>query len=431
MASTTTLDRSVAPTAREMGHLTIPPLNTIVTPSGARIHTVSGGEADVTRITATLRGGLSEVPSPEIPPLIAPLWIEGTASHAAAEIADFFDYRGAWIKAECGIHRLSMTVSALNSNVDEIIPLMGEIMASPAFGSDELARLSRRTAGRLQVDRAKVSWHAADNLRRLTYGATHPIALTPSPDKLTDVTSVDLRRWYDSVLTPANMEFFISGKVKESTIHAISRIIESSPRPGRQISIDDIPFNPSATCSRIHKEMPESQQSAVRIGLLLPGRRHPDFISLRLLVTALGGYFGSRLMLNIREDKGYTYGINAITLGYVTDSLMSISSETDASTVEPLIAETIAEIERMKDPSSYTAEEMERLRSFALSNLAAMLDTPLTVMDHYQSSITAGAPDGYFDMQQQAIRAMTPESLASLARRYFDTSRLYISTAGK
>ena len=118
------LDRSKAPEIHEMGQLTLPPLVTVTTPARSKIHVVSGGEADVTQISATLRGGIAETPSDELPPLIAPMWIEGTRTMASEDIADFFDYRGAGIKSDMGIHRLSLTINALNSNVGEILPVL-------------------------------------------------------------------------------------------------------------------------------------------------------------------------------------------------------------------------------------------------------------------------------------------------------------------
>ena len=415
------LDRSKAPEIHEMGQLTLPPLVTVTTPSGSKIHVVSGGEAEVTQISATLRGGIAETPSAELPPLIAPMWIEGTRTMSSEDIADFFDYRGAWIKSDMGIHRLSLTINALNSNVGEILPVLEKIINEPSFSQDELDQVVRTTASRLRVEQSKVSWVAADNMRRMVYGPENPLSQSPAPDLLENITSQSLHNYYSSVLNPTNLEFFVSGKVDDKILTEIEALCGAIQSTGDFVQFKSCRFSPSESCRRVHAERPDSKQTAVRMGLVLPGRSDRDFVALRLLVIALGGYFGSRLMMNIREEKGLTYGINAVTLGYADDALMSISSETDAANVESLVSETIAEIERMKDPASYSVDEMERLRSLALTNLAAKVDTPLAVMDHYQSSMLAGAPDNYFELQEQAVRSMTAESLAALASKYFDT----------
>ncbi|MCM1520681.1 MAG: insulinase family protein [Lachnoclostridium sp.] len=426
-----TLDRTIAPEVHEIGNLTIPPLTEIDLAGGAKLHIVDGGDSEVTRLTVSVAGGLVEMPSAELSALIAPAWIEGTERHSGQELADFFDYHGAWLQTATGIHRMSLTVNALNSNVDDVITMAGEIVTSAVFPKDNLRQIALRTANRLEVERSKTSWNASSALRTRIYGENHPLQREASPALLHSVDRQMLEDYYRSILTAENVEFFLCGKVKDSTVKVVERLAQALPSTGQRLVLADMPFDPSSDHTPIHIVKADSMQSAVRIGLVLPGRNSDDFIALRFLVMALGGYFGSRLMTAIREEKGYTYGINAVLLGYTTDSYMNISSETDCGHVAPLISDTIAEIERMKDPASYTAEEVERLKSFVLSNLAVTLDTPMSVMDHYQSVITVGAPADYFYRQQQCIREITAEKLAFLASKYFDTSKLYISTSGK
>ncbi|MDE6582486.1 MAG: insulinase family protein [Duncaniella sp.] len=424
-----TPDRTIPPEIQPMPMLTMPEPEVTLLPSGATLYSYSGGDSPVTRISVALAGGLVDRPSPEAGALIAPLWIEGSRGMDAEAIADYIDYRGAWINADMGIRSMNLTVSALNNSVAEIIPVIGGIISAPAFEESRLQQMARRTAASLGVEQSTTAWNAGSALRSLVYGAGHPLQCEPDPSRLDSVTSGQLTDYYRSLLSPANLSVFLSGKLTDDTIVAVSRMLEEIPSTGPRRTVDVPAFNPSAE-RRTHISMPQSQQSAVRMGLVLPGRENPDFVMLRLLVLALGGYFGSRLMLNVREDKGYTYGINAVTIGYPRQAYMSISAEADAAYVEPLITETIAEMERMKDESSYTADEIDRLRRISLSNLAAMIDTPFTIMDHHRSSILAGAPAGYFAQQQDAVLNLSAECLAALARKYFDTSRLYIATAG-
>ncbi|MDE6484098.1 MAG: insulinase family protein [Duncaniella sp.] len=422
-------DRTVPPEIQPMPLLTMPEPEVTVLPSGATLYSYSGGDAPATRISISLAGGLVTQPSPETGALLAPLWIEGTRDMNAEAIADFIDYRGAWINADMGIRTMNLTINALNNNVDEIIPVAGDIISAPAFDESRLRRMAQRTAAALGVEHSTTAWNAGAALRSMVYGAGHPLQRETDPAHLDSVTSGQLVDYYRSLLTPANLSVFLSGKLSDATVAAVTEMLERIPSTGREKTVTVPEFNPVAG-HRIHIPMPQSQQSAVRMGLLLPGRENPDFVMLRLLVLALGGYFGSRLMLNVREDKGYTYGINAVTIGYPHQAYMSVSAEADAAYVEPLITETIAEMERMKDESSYTADEIDRLRRISLSNLAAMIDTPFTIMDHHRSSILAGAPAGYFAQQQEAVLNLSAERLAALARKYFDTSRLYIATAG-
>lgn len=422
-------DRSVPPEIQPMPLLTMPEPEVTVMPSGATLYSYSGGDAPATRISIALAGGLLSQPSPETGALLAPLWIEGTGDMDAEAIADFIDYRGAWINSDMAIRTMNLTVNALNHNFNELLPILGGIICAPVFPESRLRPMTRRTASALGVERSTTAWNASSALRTMVYGADHPLQREADPARLDSLTSGQLSDYYNSLLNPANINVFLSGRLTDTAVNAVADMLSAIPSTGRKISVSVPEFKPS-TDMRVHISMPQSQQSAIRMGLLLPGRDNPDFVALRLLVLALGGYFGSRLMLNVREDKGYTYGINAVTIGYPHQAYMSISAEADAAYVQPLISETIAEMELMKDESSYSTDEIDRLRRLSLSNLAAMLDTPFSIMDHHRSSILAGAPADYFAQQQNAILNLSPERLASLARKYFDTSRLYIATAG-
>lgn len=158
-------------------------------------------------------------------------------------------------------------------------------------------------------------------------------------------------------------------------------------------------------------------------------RNHPDYIVLRLLVMALGGYFGSRLMSNIREDKGYTYGINSYLLGYPEGGLIGISSSTDNSTADALIEETIGEIKRLSK-GDFTEDEIARLKQHAMSTLASSLDSSFDIMEYYINGLVAFIPSNYFEEQVKAVKSLTPELLTRVAREHLSLDRLNIAVAG-
>ena len=135
-------------------------------------------------------------------------------------------------------------------------------------------------------------------------------------------------------------------------------------------------------------------------------------------------------MLNIREDKGLTYGISASLFGYTDRSFITVSTQTDGSTKDEVIRLICDEIEKMKDESSYNDDEIRRLSKFILSNLATTLDTPFSRMDYTQTHIYADTPEDYFEQQESLARRLTPEILAGMARRYFDLSKMTVVTAG-
>lgn len=427
---TETIDRTTAPAVHDMGRLSLSEAEVRTLPNGVNIHILSGGNAEVCRIRVLLPGGIAESPVPQLFQMANTLLLEGTLSHPGDVLSDILEYNGAWTGSETSTHHSSLSLYCTDSAYSALLPLVNEMVMSPAFDPETTANALRTEAARLEVENHRVAYRASQAARAMVYGKGHPLTCVPSPDELVNITPGQLRKAHESRLDPKGMHVFLSGMLNDVMIREAADIFSSIPSH-ETYPLPRLRFPEHSEGARTHVDMPDSLQSGVRIMIPVVGRIHPDYVPLRMAVIALGGYFGSRLMLNIREEKGLTYGISASLLGYRHSGFMSISSQTDPSTAELLIGETVNEIERMKDPSSYTPDEVNRLSRFVLSELAGVLDTPFSRMDFLQTEVTSSTPAGYFGMQEQCARALSPELLADMAEKYFDTSKLFIATAGK
>jgi predicted Zn-dependent peptidase len=166
------------------------------------------------------------------------------------------------------------------------------------------------------------------------------------------------------------------------------------------------------------------------VGIPSIPRSHPDYIMLRCAVVALGGYFGSRLMANIREDKGYTYGIQAGLLGSPEGTLMAILTSADNSYVDAVLTEIRAEIERLYT-GDFSADEMERLRNYLMTSLAQQLDTAFSIASYHITERVSFTGRDYFARQFDVISAMTAESLAEVARKHLPIDQMIVAVAGE
>lgn len=190
-------------------------------------------------------------------------------------------------------------------------------------------------------------------------------------------------------------------------------------------------FEPCTTSDkRLFIERPDALQSAVRMGLVTISRHHPDFAKLRVLVTLLGGYFGSRLMSNIREDKGYTYGISAGLASYPDDSLLAISAETANEYVEPLVAEVYHEIDRLQH-ELVPLDELQMVKNYMMGDICRSYESAFSLSDAWIFLHTSHLPDTYFDEVQAAISGVTPEELRRLAQEYLCKENLKEVVSGK
>ena len=214
-------------------------------------------------------------------------------------------------------------------------------------------------------------------------------------------------------------------------MRAVERILGSEPF-GEGFLASGPCDCPTQTTSerRTFVERADAMQSAVRMGLLTIPRRHPDFLRLRVLVTLFGGYFGSRLMSNIREDKGYTYGISAMLVPHPGGSMLVIGSETTNEWVEPLIAEVYHEIDRLHN-DLVSWDELTMVQNYMTGEMCRSYESPLSLADAWLYVQMSGLPDTYFADALQAVREITPEEIRHLARTYLCPDQLREVVAGR
>lgn len=424
------MNRTIAPKVYNFGPLVLAPASTHTLPNGIRIYVESGSEIEVSRLTVALPAGEAESPKPGLASCAAMVLIEGTKRMTGEEIANTLEYNGAWINSSVSTHYSTITLSSLNDKFEDLLPVLAEMILFPTFPTEAVANLLQRQAARLDIEHGKVSFLADKAIRPVAYGESNPLARTDSPDEIRSFTPEELSDFHYSRLDPKEIHIFFAGNITETMIKAVDKVFSRFP------SHSSVPIAPLHFPDKIEKQqridvtLDHARQSAVKMMIPAVGRESDDFVPLRAAVTALGGYFGSRLMLNIREDKGLTYGISAALLGYSQRSFITVATQTDGSTKEEVIRLIFDEMEKMKDPASYTDDEIRRLSRFLLSNLATILDTPFSRIDYTQTHIFAYTPDDYFEQQERLARNLTPDILADMARRYFDTSAAIIATAG-
>lgn len=423
------MNRSIPPEISSFGPLSISPATVSVLPNGIHLYVERGSEIEVSRLTVAFPGGEAESPRPGLAACANMILIEGTSKMSGEEIANTLEYNGAWVNTSVSTHYSSMTLSSLNDKFADLLPIFADLISSPSFPPTATAGILQRQAARLEIENEKVTVIADKAIRPLVYGGENPLSETDSPEEIRSFTPEELSAFHFSRLDPFDMHIFFSGNVTDEMIAAVRTIFSRfQNRPA--FKPERLVFPQSVHKERIDITIAHAQQCAVKMMIPAVGRESVDFVPLRAAVTALGGYFGSRLMLNIREDKGLTYGISAVLLGYPDRSFITVSTQTDGSTKDEVIKLIIEEIEKMKDPSSYTDDELSRLSRFLLSNLAATLDTPFSRMDYIQTHIFAETPINYFEQQDEFARNINASKLAEIASRYFDLSHIVIVTAG-
>lgn len=389
-------DRKTPPQVSSFGHLSVPSIRVMTLDNGLPLKVIDHGSQDVCRLTCVWDGGIAESPSISLPTMTLSLMQEGR-HHSGVEIAD----RIRSAVPHCfGVnsHHAFMNLFTLNSRADNVMPLLAEMIVEPSFPEREWGVIKEKTARTIELLREKVEYYATCEINRLLMGDNHPLARMDTPDNVLSMTVDDAARNYEGTYRPGRngegaptMTLYLAGHVTPELEELVNRTFGSIDiDSSRGVELKFVPFKAENDSRRLI-EMEGMLQSAVRMGIPTISRQHPDYIELRLLIMALGGYFGSRLMRNIREDKGYTYGIQSYLLGHPEGGLMQIATSTDNRYVDVLIDESIKEIERL-GTGDFTTGEMQRLQRYAMSSLASTLDSAFDIMDYYINQKVAFTP---------------------------------------
>lgn len=430
MGCNVVLDRSVAPPVTGFGTLEIPSAVTVALPSGATLHVLRQGQLDVCRLTCLIPGGMAEAGIAVLPQMLMSMLQEGTTCHPGAVLAQTVEFNGATIQIGVYQHYMLIAINMLCSKAYEVIPLLREMLFSPELHEVPFVACRERQVRNIELMEKRVEYQAARRMARQIMGAGHPLARTSEPGQVAGVTLSQLVEWYRLTCgSPRGMHLFLTGNVSDSMTALVSRLFGDGDGESGPLPFNIVPFCPQPP-SRVHVTVPDALQSAVRISAPSIARSNPDYLDLRLLIMAIGGYFGSRLMMNIREDKGYTYGISASLNGRPEGSSVDIMTSTDTANVEPLVDEVFREIRRAaRQP--FSVDETDRLKSYAASQLASMLDTPFDIMDYHITLRAAFiGTDDYFKCQLHAINEITPARLGELASRYLSADDFSIVVAG-
>lgn len=424
-----TVDRTKAPAVSTTGKIVLKDETVETVSSGIDLHVVDSGDQDLARLTLLWDGGTLDADRQSLPMFVTEGMREGTAHTSGDDIADALDFAGARLSSRVSEHHTGIELLAINRKLPGLLPLLSEMILEPAFGPTTVAMWARNAAGAMATKMAKVSYHASLAATRAIKGACHPASQTETPESIMATDRNDVLQTHRRFIGSGHMHAYLAGKLDADTIRAVRMFLESLPAPSGTSPIVIMPDSPAAP-SRIDINVDDAVQSAIMMAMPAIPRSHPDYIALRLAIIALGGYFSSRLMTNIREEKGLTYGINSCLLGSFEGSQVRIGAQCDLANVEQVIEETKAEITRLwTDP--LTADELRRLQLNAWTSLASTTDSPFTTADYYIVRLEVGTAPDYFDRQLHEIASLTPQRIAEVARRHLDPSRLTVAVAGQ
>ena len=380
-----------------------------------------------------LSGGLSDKPDYRgLSSFTAALLREGTSKRSSKDIAEQVDALGATLTANSGLSSITSTVttSGLIENLDQTLDLFADVIRNPTFPQAEVDKYKTRTLAQLQFQRSIPQFLAAEQFQRAIYGASHPASLiAPPAESLKKLTSKDLAEFHSTYYRPNNAMIAIVGDV---TMKEILPKLEKAFGDWEKgtVPAQSIPPAPEQADSRIYLiDRPGSVQTVLQLGTLGIERNSPDYFSVLLADRVLGGGPSGRLFLNLREDKGYTYGAYSNFGGSKFRGTWISSSEVRTDVTEGAMKEFMYELNRLRN-DVVPAEELDNAKRAIIGGFALSLEQPQALLQNIITQKLYNLPADYWDTYPQKVSAITAADVQRAAQKYIDLGHLQVVAVG-
>jgi predicted Zn-dependent peptidase len=318
---------------------------------------------------------------------------------------------------------------SLNRTTPQLLNILTDVFNNATLPEKAFEAMRVKSMHRRELQLSKVSTLAQEAACKLINGNSHPYLNADTTEQIAKVTYDDVVRAYNIGTKQSKINIYVGGRIDSDLLNAV-RSFGANLRPvvTNPFNFEQVDMQPEAAqWQRI--EVKSSLQNALSASIPTITRNHPDYVNLRLVIIALGGYFGSRLMSNIREEKGLTYGISASLLGMREGAHAQINAQFATGHNQEVIDEVRHEL-RVLATEPMGNEELTRLKRFVTSNLATTLDSPFALVDYYQNQALVGTPADYFDTQFKCINALNAETIMRIASQYLNPDEMRIVTAG-
>jgi zinc protease len=406
----------------------IPEATSIRLNNGVPVFLIEAGNEEIIRMEFTFRAGQIKEYLPLLSSTTNMMLSEGSQNYTSEELNRLLDFYGAFLNLSSEKDRAGIVVFFLNKHMEKIIELCLEIIFRPLFPEAELISLMRKRLNWHLVNREKVQNLAIDNFFGSIFGKHHQYGYQVKDQDFNILTPTNLDDFHKKNYTPENMAVIISGRIPEKTTELLNKyfgniVSEKKYTDGSQKIIK------GEKRKKIHVDKTGTVQSAIRIGSATINKRHIDYPGLKILDSILGGYFGSRLMKNIREEKGYTYGINSSVSSLDLTGYKVISTEVSGENCGKAIDEIYREIQLLqREP--VTKEELKMVRNYMAGEIMRMFDGPFALAESFRSVWEFGLDNSYYYRLAEKIKSIGPDEIIDLARTYYDIDELYEITVG-
>lgn len=410
------LDRTQPPAFQTIRHVAMPVARAYTLDNGLPLLLINAGEQPVVRLEVIFRAGAWHETVPGAAQFAIRMLNEGTLRRTAAQLSEAFDQYGAFTEFSPGNDRSSLTVYCLARHLPALLPVLHEVLHEPAFPENELETQKSIARQTLKVNLEKTAFVATQRFKARVFGPSHPYGRSQQDEVIAALSRDVIVGFYEKHLSGQPFTIFLSGRVSEAEVKLLN---EAFGKENRVIQTPIPPAHPVRVTNHTPElvERPDSVQSSVRVGKRLFNRRHPDYFRFLVLNEVLGGYFGSRLMKNIREDKGFTYGIHSSHTSLAHEGYFAIGTDVKKENTVQTLDEIRKEIEILQTELVPT-DELETVRNYMLGAFVGSLNTPFEIADRLKTIYFDDLPADFYETYVEHLRDVTASDVLETARQY-------------
>lgn len=422
------VDRTTAPAFKQVEQIQLIKAEPHVFDNNVKLYVINGGEQELIRIELIFKNVNWNPAKPLQAYAVNSMLTEGTSKLSSREIAKKIDYYGAFLQADYNYDYSTLTLYTLTKHLEATLPVIKAIVTDSVFAETELATFKTNQKQKLLVNLEKNDFLGRRLFNNVLFGDSIYGYKTESFD-YDRLERTQLLEYFKAAYQPSNCTIIASGKVTDNSTKLLSDFFGKDWEKGHDFSSNSFEFTPQNGAEH-YVERPEALQSAIRLGKISVNRSHKDFPGLQVLNTVLGGYFSSRLMSNIREDKGYTYGIGSGIISMENAGYFVIGSEVGADVCSSAINEIEKEI-KVLQTELISPEELNLVRNYMLGSLLGSLENALSHADKFKNIFFSGLTYEYYNQYMNVVRNITAEELQALAIKYLDFNDLQKVIIGK
>lgn len=394
--------------------------------NGTPIYAINCPEYEVVRVSFVFHAGTITQRHPFTASATANMLAEGSENMTSQQIAERLDYYGSYFDINIDRDYSYITFCTLSKFFAQTAEVIEEVILRPTFPEREVSIYSAKRRQQLTIERRKVETIARENFAQAIFGKSHPYGISYPESAYDTLCREDINEHYQRRYTAENCIVICSGSISGDVL---KRITDITAQIHNSAENDEIAFPPFDTQHEVLVQHDGAVQSSIRMGRLLFTRAHEDFIPMQVLSTTLGGYFGSRLMQNLRERNGFTYGVFSAMVNFQNTGYLAIATQVGTDVTEQALEQIAIEIDTLRN-ELVSEQELSLVKNIMAGEMMRILDGPFGIADVTTENILCGFDNSHIADNLSRIRTTTPEEIRALAQKYLDPEDIVTVVAG-